>query len=127
MILYMRTKRTGLRRAALTGAALAIALGAWWLSEDASPPEQSKEAAARMPAAAAQQVQVPPPALAELQPVAAVPSAGSLLHIALGAAPLASAVTAMPPMREEAATLTMPAPAEPQLPSASKRDADEPD
>ena len=181
MILYMRPQRTGVRCAALTGAALVIVLGAWWLSESTSL-EGSKEAAAQVPAPAAPQVQVRPSGPASLpvpRPVAAAPSpipymgqrmedsrrtvllgyqgrnvvvpvpgrvddryevlaaderqlvlrdlaTASMLHVALGSAPLASAVTAMPPARDEAATLTV-VPREPQLPSTSKRDEDEPE
>lgn len=183
MILYMRTQRTGVRRAALTGAALVTVLGAWWLSEGPSSPQGSKEPAAQVPAPAAQQVQVPPPGPVPLpvpQPVAAAASpiqyvgqsmegsrrtvllgyqgrnvvvhvpgrvddryevlaadehqvmlrdlvTASTLHVALGSAPLAPAVTAMPPARNEAATPATVVLREPQLPSTSKRDEDEPE
>ncbi len=185
MILYMRAERTGGRRAAMTGAAVVMALGAWWLLEGTAFFEGSKEPPVQMPAPVAQQVQVPLPGpgpilLPEPRPVAVAPppiqyfgqwiersrrtvllgyqgrsvvvpvpgrvddryevlaaderqlvlrdlATASTLHIALGSAPLRSAGTAMPPVRDDAATLTSVVPREPQLPSTSKRDEDEPE
>jgi hypothetical protein len=119
MILYMRTARTGVRRAALTAAALVVVLGAWWLSEGTPSLEGSKEAAPRATAPAAQQLHVPPPGPAPLvEPLTAA---------AAPPAPPGSAVTAISPMRDEAAPPPPVLLREPQLPSTSKRDEDEPE
>jgi len=121
MILYMRTERTGLRRAALIAVALVAVLGGWWLFDGTSSPEDSTDASIRTPAPASHQSQVPPPALASV-PVP-LPAAAVLPPSPV---PLAPAVTAVPSHSEQAATLPIPAPAEPQLPSMSTRGDSEP-
>jgi hypothetical protein len=122
MILYMRTRRFGLRRAAFTGAVLFVLGGAWWLLEEASSPEASKETAAPMTAPAGRQVlaPAPDPELPVLRPAAALPSL-------LGSVPLASPVTAMPSERDDAAAPLSVVPAPPQSPSTAQRDPEEPD
>ena len=125
MILHMRTERTGLRRAALVAAALAAVLAGWWLWDDTASLEGSSEAAAQAPVPSDKRAQVAAPALDPVPvpvppPAVAVPSATGL--------PLGPAVTAMPVAAQEPPlAVPIPAPAEPQLPSLSKRDESEPE
>ena len=123
MIVYMRAKRSGGRRAALAGAALVVVLGALWWLGGTSPPEAPKEATAPVPAPAARQVQAPPADVDERHVVRDLATAGTS-PIALGSAPPRPAVTALPVERDDAVTLV---PRAAQLPSTSKRDEDEPE
>lgn len=123
MILYMRAKRSGARRAALAGAALVAVLGAMWWLDGTSPRDAPKEAAAPVPAPAVRQVQAPPADVDERPVVRDLATAGTS-PIALGSAPPRPAVAALPVERDDAATL-VPRPA--QMPSTSKRDDDEPE
>lgn len=122
MILYMRTERRGLRRAAMIGAALVVVLGGWWLWDETPSAESPSDAATRGAAASVErsQVQPAPESILVPAPAVAMPSATPV--------PLAPAPIAMPPVSEESTmTVPIPAPAEPQLPSLSKRDESEPE
>jgi hypothetical protein len=124
MILYMRTERTGLRRAAWIGAVLVGVLGGWWWLADHGPsPVEPGGPVAQAPAPAAPRPQTSANELATVPLPAPAAAEPSMPPVALSA----PAVALPPAAVDAAATVPIPAPAEAVLPSMSKPGESEPE